>query len=73
MNPFDISRAHASRWACGCAVLTMALALAGCGGIVTVGTTVASGAEAVGTVVKDAIGDENKEKDESQGKSAKQE
>ena len=73
MNPFDIYRAHASSWACGCAVLAMALALAGCGGIVTVGTTVASGAEAVGTVVKDAIGDENKEKDESQGKSAKQE
>ena len=73
MNPFDISRAHASRWACGCAVLAMALTLAGCGGSVAEGTTVASGAEAVGTVVKDAIGDENKEKDESQGKSAKRE
>ncbi len=73
MNPFDISRAHASRWVCGCAALAVALALAGCGGVAMVGSTVASGAEAVGTIVKDAIEDEDKEKNEAEGKSAKPE
>lgn len=45
-----------------CAILAVALALSGCGGIAAVGSTVASGAEAVGTVVKDAIREEDKEK-----------
>ena len=44
-----------------CVTLAVALALSGCGGIAAVGSTVASGAEAVGTVVKDAIGGEDKE------------
>lgn len=51
--------AHRRMYAC--AALAATLALSGCGGIAAVGSTVASGAEAVGTVVKDAIGGEDKE------------
>ena len=40
----------------------MGLALSGCGGIAAVGSAVVSGAEAVGTVVKDAIREDDKER-----------
>ncbi|MDE0335165.1 MAG: hypothetical protein OXI64_09420 [Defluviicoccus sp.] len=54
----------ARRWAYASAALAMALALSGCGGIAAVGSAVASGAEAVGTVVKDIIGEDDKEQAE---------
>lgn len=53
-----------------CTALAVALALSGCGGIAAVGSTVASGAEAVGTVVKDAIREEDKEKKTPEDKAA---
>ena len=52
----------AFRWACACAALGACLALSGCGGIAAVGSAVVSGAEAVGTVVKDAIREDGKER-----------
>lgn len=50
----------ACRWVFAPAALAVALVLSGCGGIAAVGSAVASGAEAVGTVVKDAIKEEDK-------------
>ena len=49
---------RAPPWASCCAALAAVLALAGCGGLVTVGSTVVSGAEAVGTLVKEAVNEE---------------
>ena len=52
----------AFRWTCACAALGVCLALSGCGGVAAVGSTVVSGAEAVSTVVKDAIREDGKER-----------
>ena len=63
----------ANRWAYACAALGIAVALSGCGGIVAVGSTVASGAEAVGTIVKDAIREDEKKQGRPGGSPAKPE
>lgn len=63
----------AHRWMYACAALAVALALSGCGGIAVVGSTVASGAEAIGTVVKDAIDEEDKENKAPEAKPAEPE
>ena len=48
-------RCGASRWAAGCAALALLSALAGCGAVATVGSTVYSTSEAIATVVKDKM------------------
>lgn len=58
------SAARALRWTTCCAGLAGALALTGCGTVATVGSTVFSGAEAVGTLVKQSVNEE----DENEGK-----
>lgn len=54
---------RAPPWASCCAALAAILALAGCGGLATVGSTVVSGAEAVGTLVKKAVNEEDENED----------
>ena len=54
------SGARALRRAACCAAVAAVPALAGCGGIATVGSTVFSGAEAVGTLVKKSVNEEDK-------------
>ena len=44
----------------------LSLAVAGCGAVAGVGSTVASGAEAVGTLVKDSMKDEDKDKEQGE-------
>ena len=56
------------RWLYGSMALTVALALSGCGGVAAVGSTVASGAEAVGTLVKRSVSDEDGKKDEAEAR-----
>ncbi len=65
MNGLAKLGARAIPWVYGCAVLAVVLALSGCGGVATVGSTVVSGAEAVGTLVKKSVRDEEKKKDEA--------
>ena len=55
----------------GGAALALALMLAGCGGLADVGSAVVSGAEAASTLVKQAIGDE--ERDGAEDKPARTE
>ena len=61
------SSARVVRLTSCCAALAAALALSGCGGIAAVGSTVASGAEAVGTLFKKSVNeeDEKENKDEA--------
>ena len=67
------SNGPAIRWISVFAVLALSLAVAGCGAVAGVGSAVASGAEAVGTLVKDSMKDEDKEKGEAEAKPAKPE
>lgn len=60
------SGAHAVRLASCCAALAAALALAGCGGVAAVGSTVVSGAEAVGTLVKKSVNEEDRREDKEE-------
>lgn len=71
-RPVKLAR-PAYRWAYACAALGLAVALSGCGGIVAVGSTVAAGAEAVGTVVKDAIREDDREQGKPGGSRARPE
>ena len=65
MNGLAKPGARATRWVYGCAALAVVLGLSGCGGVAAVGSTVVSGAEAVGTLVKKSVRDEEKKKDEA--------
>lgn len=49
-----------------CAALAAALAVSGCGGIAVVGSAVASGAEAVGTLFKKTVNEEDVKEDEDE-------
>ena len=60
------SSAHVVRLASCCTALVAALALAGCGGVAAVGSTVVSGAEAVGTLVKKSVNEEDRKEDKDE-------
>ena len=62
----DGSNGPAIRWISVFAALALSLAVAGCGAVAGVGSTVASGAEAVGTLVKDSMKDEDKDKEQGE-------
>lgn len=66
MNGLAKPGAHATPWVCVCAALAVGLALSGCGGVAAVGAAVASGAEAVGTLVKKSVRDEDKKQEEAE-------
>ena len=61
-----------NRWLRGGAALALAAMLAGCGGLADVGSAVVTGAEAVGTLVKKTVNDDE-EKGAAEGKPAKPE
>ena len=68
MNGLARPGARAAPWVSGCAALAVFLTLSGCGGVAAVGSTVASGAEAVGTLVKKSVRDDDKKEDEAEAR-----
>lgn len=63
MGRLDGSVVARHRWLRAGAALALAAMLAGCGGLADVGSAVMSGGEAVSTIVKKAMNDEDAGKD----------